>query len=825
MSSSISSAWLFLRHSIVSATRAVPQKIDWILHGSWTFTTLAIQQVADTTPSLPQYLQSRTASSSDSRRSKPRGQTSRCSTPSRSSSRQEFRSTTPEGSPFEGRLHPNETRQELIERKKREQRATWLQKTYVPSSGPLGGEENASSSQIRSLLPPAEIAGEQQACVKAPVIDHLEVGSSIGRPRSALHRGDFRQDDEATSTSSLQPGSPYPFRTTQTQRDQWISTFPTSPWYQPRVPVIPSLPTPGTFAGFGTQPESHSLYRPRAASYSARSLSLALQPPTSPLVNTTNNSDSDGDHDRLVRPSSPEKFNRRRTFSPGALRAMRPMPTSNNSSPVTQRPLPNVRRDNVLPYQAHQPSRSINSFNDRSGPSFAPQSPSARTRRPSLASESSPLQRAPMVGRYEESILRGRMSSLPSRPLDFVAQIGVLGKGKCKSSLRCPPHVAVPFPAVFYNYGSRPSSPNKASDGPSPYVGMIDLESLEPSTGVTQSKSPSEVATTASHDEGSVFDGKISFKVKERPGRYRQQRQSSRPGPKGGYRIPEKGQLQIIIKNPNKTAVKLFLIPYDLEGMQPGQKTFIRQRSYSAGPIIDMPVSARRNFGTDRPEASLTNSDEPKDRPVLRYLIHLNICCPSKGRYFLYKTIRVVFANRVPDGKERLRQEIQLPDPKYSIWRPDQDVARNTEPSLQQQRSTSHDCKSQRALGSSQLDRMDGLVGSTEHTGNGGTSRAFTFPVKDPFSMTQSAKPVHSRDNSGDVPMHTPPSPLSDRVCRGCPPAMKSPPNWMTFERLARDEYGEGAVNRRPHSPVPGDGALSLHLRNLAASRPSIREQ
>ena len=107
--------------------------------------------------------------------------------------------------------------------------------------------------------------------------------------------------------------------------------------------------------------------------------------------------------------------------------------------------------------------------------------------------------------------------------------------------------------------------------------------------------------------------------------------------------------------------------------MEPGQKTFIRQRSYSAVPIIDMPLSSRTNLGTDRPEAALNSSDDPNERPMLRYLVHLHICCPSKGRYFLYKSIRVVFANRVPDGKEKLRNEIQLPEPKYSTYKPGRD--------------------------------------------------------------------------------------------------------------------------------------------------------
>ncbi|KAF2668543.1 hypothetical protein BT63DRAFT_374173 [Microthyrium microscopicum] len=202
-----------------------------------------------------------------------------------------------------------------------------------------------------------------------------------------------------------------------------------------------------------------------------------------------------------------------------------------------------------------------------------------------------------MVGSFEESILRGRMSTAPSRPLDFIAQIGVLGRGKCKPSLRCPPHVSVSFPAVFYSYGNTTSQP--MNNSPSPYVGHIDVENNFP-----------------------AYDGK---------------------SPSGGcYRIPQQGQLQIIIKNPNKTAVKLFLVPYDLSDMEPGQKTFIRQRSFS----------------------------QTGERPTLRYLVHLNICSPARGRYFLYRSIRVVFANRVPDGKDSLRNEVQMPSPRYSAYNP-----------------------------------------------------------------------------------------------------------------------------------------------------------
>jgi hypothetical protein len=46
------------------------------------------------------------------------------------------------------------------------------------------------------------------------------------------------------------------------------------------------------------------------------------------------------------------------------------------------------------------------------------------------------------------------------------------------------------------------------------------------------------------------------------------------------------------IKNPNKTAVKLFLLPYDLTRMEPGTKSSIRQRCFSKEPTDDVLVKS-----------------------------------------------------------------------------------------------------------------------------------------------------------------------------------------------------------------------------------------
>jgi hypothetical protein len=235
-------------------------------------------------------------------------------------------------------------------------------------------------------------------------------------------------------------------------------------------------------------------------------------------------------------------------------------------------------------------------------------SPPSLPRRQSISE--SPLQRAAMVGSYEESIMRGRMSSVPSRPVDFLAEIGVLGLGGCKASLRCPPHVNTVFPAVFYRDAS-------GTDIPGPHVGLIDLENnLEPS------EEPAE-------------EGRKRNPSKEA---------AKRP-PGGSYRVPAKGQLQVIIKNPHKTAVKLFLVPYDLKEMPVGTKTFVRQKSYSQ----DLGYNA------------------------LRYLIHLNFCHPATGRYYLYKSIRVVFVNHCFFDK-CVRTEISFPDPKFTPYKPTRDA-------------------------------------------------------------------------------------------------------------------------------------------------------
>jgi hypothetical protein len=317
---------------------------------------------------------------------------------------------------------------------------------------------------------------------------------------------------------------------------------------------------------------------------------------------------------------------------------------------------------------------------------------------------------------------------------------------------------------------------------------------------------------------------------------------SPKAPPGGSYRIPPQGQLQIVLKNPNKTAVKLFLVPYDLSDMEPGQKTFIRQRSYSAGPIIDMPAASRKNLGTDRPEAALSNSDDPNDRPILRYLIHLHICCPSKGRHYLYKSIRVVFANRVPDGKEKLRNEIQQPEPRYSTYKPTREG-----PSLQKSQSAGAQFTTDKAfrrrsagwpLSQSQqaYDQLDGLkqhtplpppaVKFTGGTTNSSVSSGFSSPMPEmqpiPFSLGRLAA-IDSRPVSRDCMDVDPKSPFETPITS--PRADVSSQNSQsdgTFEKLSKGDVGYGGNAFSPlgsPSGPPNAGLLSQRLRGLGVQR------
>jgi Domain of unknown function (DUF4210)/Chromosome segregation during meiosis len=316
-----------------------------------------------------------------------------------------------------------------------------------------------------------------------------------------------------------------------------------------------------------------------------------------------------------------------------------------------------------------------------------------------------------LVGSYEESLLNGRMSTLPSKPLIFDAELGVLGFGKCKASLKCPPHANFKFPAHFYNLEGVAGKEGKASPS-SPYVGTIDLESyymdrlLETNLGSinldddeAESSTKMDGMMKSQPMRPSSPSKGLPFARRTIPRPLQQTKKPQFPG----YRVPAKGQIQLVIKNPNLTAVKVFLVPYDLTDMPAGTKTFVRQKCHAASPTTPLldSNSTFQSVPNGSPMATTSSSRVPAStKETLRYAVHLQFCAvqapvrpgkagfegvrrskrdmngdkieidqgsgsrstsKSEPRIYLHKSIRVVFSARVPDKSEKLTNATETP--------------------------------------------------------------------------------------------------------------------------------------------------------------------
>ena len=454
-----------------------------------------------------------------------------------------------------------------------------------------------------------------------------------------------------------------------------------------------------------------------------------------------------------------------------------------------------------------------------------------------------------MVGSYEESILRGRMSTGPSKPLDFTAQIGVLGKGNHKP--KYPPHVTIPFPAVYYNWNNGTSrNSSTVDDEPSPYVGHIDLEHSLPPAGIKESHrrhqgtirtdDPDVSGDMDSTQENGCAATNLILRKREK----RRRRSTSPKAPVGGnYRIPQQGQLQIMIKNPNKTAVKLFLVPYDLTGMDGGTKTFIRQRCYSAGPIIETPLTS--SHGLESPRDLKPAAIDSKNKSTLRYLIHLNICCPSKGRFYLYQHIRVVFANRVPDNKEKLQNDIQLPEPRYSVYKATRDSLLSS--SSAGTRLTAEKAQRQRSYGFGNslatesfrdIRRLDdGAIGaeSSFPINIAATAappvppipfqlqRSWTEPRADELGAPYDPMDLDSSRPTTSSGLQSPFSDKTSRIANTLSSSYRSSASGGSgsdsYSKLSKGDAGYGGVFGCPGTPEPGEGLLARRLRGLGMDK------
>ena len=691
-------------------------------------------------------------------------------------------------------------------------------------------------------MPSAQIIDQTQIAHRSPQ-GPLSPPAEIQRPRSALHSGNFTDGIDRAKEQLLNAPQNVDHSIIGSREDT-LGTSPATPWYASsttwRRPDFES-----SFQDNERYPDwaDRRSIRSRAPSLQSYSSSYILKAPTTPLVQQSNSEDLDPSSSSPAGSSgSSNKGTRRHTLPPNALSsalAISPATTHQYTSPSS------ARRVASMPYQAHRPRRSLTSTLSLRSVDSPGTSRDSRLRRSSHSSEAASIQRASMVGSYEESILRGWMSTAPSKPLDFTAQIGVLGKNGCKP--KCPAHVTLAFPAVFYSYGTGTGRRQGIMDEPSPYVGQIDLHQLSPPTETEGNRHKRRRSPAIFHpDEGHISSGNDNdnenengnLRTRKRKKRRRIPSPSKSP-PAGCYRIPEQGQLQIVIKNPNKTAVKLFLVPYDLTGMEAGTKTFIRQRCYSAGPSIDYALTSKVE-GSRAIQVGM----ETDRKPTLRYLIHVNICSPSKGRFYLYQHMRVVFANRVPDNKEQLQNEIQLPQPRFSAYRPNIEVSTPSSNTVSKLTAEKAYRRRSSGFGYQYEDRDPRSTQSLGDTLN------YPYVPKSPpppvpaipFGLAMSGTKPHEEnlygfDGTSDYQPRRPTtatsdmqSPLSEKVSRlvrNFSGSFKSNSSNSSdsYTKLNKGENGYGGLFGRPSTPEPGEGLLARRLKELGLQRGERPEQ
>ncbi|KAJ3408679.1 hypothetical protein HDU80_004832 [Chytriomyces hyalinus] len=344
------------------------------------------------------------------------------------------------------------------------------------------------------------------------------------------------------------------------------------------------------------------------------------------------------------------------------------------------------------------------------------QAPSSAHRRQYPQSFLAPLDllSGSLVGSYEESILNGRMSSLPSKPLPFVCEVGCVAIGKCKNpALKCPKVLRLGFDACFYEFGDGSASGvgsniarSCGSTSMQSHLKETETHFVQNGKFMQQQQQQSHSSTTSS--VGSLLSGSSLTQSgigglgvsAAAPGRGNEGTVSPYVGNVdveglggliwnesdfegeleyrknwiGGFRIPAKGQLQIIIKNAADTAVKVFLLPYDFRDMPPNTKTFLRQKTYTIAKPNSSSTATKASpsipsSNCRRTSISGVSSCSPVSptRDHLRDAIHIHFQCTSRKRIYITRTVRVVFAHRGLESDEKVRTVTEGPGvPRYS---------------------------------------------------------------------------------------------------------------------------------------------------------------
>ena len=113
------------------------------------------------------------------------------------------------------------------------------------------------------------------------------------------------------------------------------------------------------------------------------------------------------------------------------------------------------------------------------------------------------------------------------------------------------------------------------------------------------------------------------------------------------HRVRRGGGGAQVIHNPQRTVLSVFLIPYDVAGMPPLSRTFLRQRT-----------------------VVISDQDGTPDR--LRHAVHVSFVCTRSAHVYLQHAVRVAFYPRIMDSAERTSVVEEGPgQPRFASLSPD----------------------------------------------------------------------------------------------------------------------------------------------------------
>ncbi|ORX40030.1 hypothetical protein BD324DRAFT_607160 [Kockovaella imperatae] len=294
--------------------------------------------------------------------------------------------------------------------------------------------------------------------------------------------------------------------------------------------------------------------------------------------------------------------------------------TSHGQDRAKPRAIPSDRRRSGLSNMSIAPTTSPSP-----SPSPSPRSPSSMTCSP-------PLSRShPLLGSYTLSLLHSRMShahaphSVPSTSSSgFSLHLGAIGKGKdCPPELRYPKAESIPFQATYYDIED--SGKGKGAIQ-TPWVGTIDLE----------------------HHLFDRYSASHTLSSELPP-----------PPIHPGFKIASFGQLQILIKTA-KSAVRVFVLPYDLRRLPIGGRLLARERTFVDGRSSDTSQKGSLRFSIQVQFACLPDEQDPLEEgssTTRHHRIGINHQTstpehPVKKAYFVSRSIKVVFTSSPPESHE-----------------------------------------------------------------------------------------------------------------------------------------------------------------------------